>query len=85
MTGIGWFAAIFVGGIAGWLAERYMERDHSVLTNIFLGIVGALVFNALITVFFADVLGGWLGQGFSGFVGACVLIAGWHLTGSGKG
>ena len=75
MTGIGWFATIIVGGIAGWLAEKYMERDHSVLTNIILGIAGAVVFNALITVFFADVLGGWLGQGFSGFVGACMLIA----------
>ena len=78
MTGIGWFAAIILGGIAGWLAERYLERDHSVVTNIILGILGAMVFNALITVFFDSVLGGWIGQAFSGFVGACVLIAATH-------
>ena len=80
MTGIGWFAAIFVGGLAGWIAEKYMERDHSVLVNILLGIAGAVVFNFIISAVFGSVLGGWIGQLFSGFVGACILIAAahWH-------
>jgi len=45
MVGVGWFAAIFVGGLAGWLAERYMMRDHSLVMNVILGIAGAIVFN----------------------------------------
>ena len=75
MTGIGWFSAIIVGGLAGWIAEKFMERDHSVLVNIGLGIAGAIVFNFLISAIFGTVLGGWIGQLFSGAVGACMLIA----------
>lgn len=75
MTGIGWFASIIIGGLAGWIAEKYMQRDHSLLVNIILGIVGAMVFNFIIATIFGTVLGGWIGQLFSGFVGACVLIA----------
>jgi uncharacterized membrane protein YeaQ/YmgE (transglycosylase-associated protein family) len=75
MTGIGWLAAIIVGGIAGWAAEKFMNRDHSVLINIVLGIVGAVVFNFILVTIFGTTLGGWIGQGFVGFVGACILIA----------
>ena len=75
MSGIGWFAALIVGGLAGWGAEKYMERDHSVLVNVILGILGAMVFNFILMTIFGSILGGWIGQGFSGFVGACLLIA----------
>jgi len=42
MVGVGWFAAIFVGGLAGWLAERYMMRDHSLVMKArpFVGLLG---------------------------------------------
>ena len=76
MAGIGWFAAIFVGGLAGWLAERFMERDHGLMKNIILGIAGAIVFNFVLTFILGSTLGGWIGQTFAGFVGACALIAG---------
>ena len=76
MSGVGWFAAIFIGGLAGWLAEKFMERDHSLLVNIFLGIAGALVFNVILVTILGSTLGGWIGQTFVGFVGACALIAG---------
>lgn len=39
-TGIGWIAAIFIGGVAGWLAEIFMKTNMGVLMNIILGIVG---------------------------------------------
>jgi uncharacterized membrane protein YeaQ/YmgE (transglycosylase-associated protein family) len=47
-AGIGWIAAIIIGGIAGWLAERFMKSDMGVLMNILLGIVGAAVANLLL-------------------------------------
>jgi len=75
MEGLGWFAAIIVGGIAGWLAEKFMKGDHGVLLNIFFGIVGALLFNFILVTIFGSTLGGWIGQLFVGFVGACILIA----------
>jgi hypothetical protein len=27
---IGWIAAIIIGGIAGWLAERFMKSDYGI-------------------------------------------------------
>ena len=75
MTGLGWFAAIIVGGIAGWIAEKIMKRDHGLLLNVFMGIVGAMLFNAILMFIFGSTLGGWIGQMFVGVVGACILIA----------
>ena len=39
-AGVGWIAAIIIGGIAGWLAEQFMKSDMGMLMNILLGIVG---------------------------------------------
>lgn len=74
MVGIGWFTALIIGALAGWLAEKYMHRDQSLIVNIFLGIAGAMIFNWLLISIFDSTLGGWIGQTFVGFVGACVLI-----------
>ncbi len=73
-AGIGWLAAIIIGGIAGWLAEMFMKSNMGVIMNILLGIVGAIVANALLSVF-GIVLGGWIGYLIAGFIGACILIA----------
>jgi len=75
MTGLGWFVALIVGALAGWIAEKIMKRDHGLLLNIFLGIVGAMLFNAILAFVFGSSLGGWIGQLFAGVVGACILIA----------
>lgn len=73
-AGIGWFAAIIIGGLAGWLAENFMKSDMGVFMNIILGIVGAIVANAILGLF-GIVLGGWIGYLIAGFIGACILIA----------
>ncbi|MEQ6249613.1 GlsB/YeaQ/YmgE family stress response membrane protein [Sulfitobacter sp. HNIBRBA3233] len=75
MTGIGWFAAIIIGALAGWIAEKIMKTDHSLILNIILGILGAVVFNFILMTIFGSTLGGWIGQLFVGVVGACLLIA----------
>ncbi|APX89929.1 hypothetical protein BV394_09550 [Brevirhabdus pacifica] len=73
MEGLGWIAAIIVGGIAGWIAEKIMRSDHSLLTNIILGILGAVILNAILAMF--DVAwGGWIGQLVIGVIGASLLI-----------
>ena len=41
---IGW---IIIGIAAGWLAEKVMGRSHGLVTNLIVGVVGAL-------------LGGWI-------------------------
>lgn len=78
MEGLGWFAAIIVGGLAGWIAEKIMKADHGILTNIILGIVGALVANFILVSILGSTLGGWIGQLVVGVLGACLLIFGWR-------
>jgi uncharacterized membrane protein YeaQ/YmgE (transglycosylase-associated protein family) len=72
--GVGWVAAIVIGGIAGWLAEMFMKSNMGVLMNIILGIVGAIVANLLLGLLGIS-LSGWLGYLVAGFIGACILIA----------
>lgn len=78
MTGLGWIAAIIVGALAGWIAEKIMKANHGLLTNIFLGIVGALALNAVLMAVVGTTLGGWIGQLIIGVVGACILIWGYR-------
>ncbi len=37
---IGW---IIIGIVAGWLAEKIMKRNHGLLTNLVVGVVGAII------------------------------------------
>jgi uncharacterized membrane protein YeaQ/YmgE (transglycosylase-associated protein family) len=37
---IGW---IVIGIVAGWLAEKVMGRNHGLLTNLIVGVIGALI------------------------------------------
>lgn len=75
MEGLGWIAAIIVGALAGWIAEKIMDADHGILMNIVMGILGALVLNFILITIFGATLGGWIGQLIVGAIGACILIA----------
>ena len=46
---MGWIVALIVGGVAGWLASKVMNRDASmgIIWNIVVGCVGSVVGNAL--------------------------------------
>jgi len=75
LNGVGFLGAIIVGGIAGWLAERFMNSNMGLFMNIILGIIGAAALN-----FVLNVLGFATGSGLIvylivGFIGACILIA----------
>jgi uncharacterized membrane protein YeaQ/YmgE (transglycosylase-associated protein family) len=74
MEGIGWIGAIIIGGIAGWIAEKIMKTDHNMLMNIIMGILGALIANAILVFVFGNTLGGWIGQLIVAVIGACLLI-----------
>lgn len=43
MEGLGWLSFLFVGLIAGFIAEKVMSRNHGLLTNLVVGVVGAYV------------------------------------------
>ncbi|WP_294925160.1 GlsB/YeaQ/YmgE family stress response membrane protein [uncultured Paracoccus sp.] len=75
MQGLGWIAAIIVGGLAGWLASNIMKADTGIFLNVILGIVGAVVANALLSMFgIYTQAGSWIAQGIAGIVGAVILI-----------
>lgn len=78
MAGIGWIGTLIIGAVAGWIAERLMKGEHGLLTNIVLGVLGAVVLNWLLILVTGSTLGGWIGQLIVAAVGACLLIAGYR-------
>lgn len=78
MTGVGWFMTIVLGGLAGWLASRIMKARTGLLSNILVGILGAVVLNAIIASFEMVPPEGWLAQSVIAVVGACLLIFLWR-------
>jgi uncharacterized membrane protein YeaQ/YmgE (transglycosylase-associated protein family) len=74
MIEIGWIGAILMGGLAGWLAGKFMDARHGIFMNILLGIIGSVVANAILRQFQIFVTGGWLAYLITGFIGACVLL-----------
>lgn len=73
-AGVGWFMAIVIGGIAGWLAGKLLDIRFGVLMNIVIGIVGAAIASAVLPRFGIFVGGDRLGYLINGFIGACILL-----------
>ncbi|QBY02825.1 GlsB/YeaQ/YmgE family stress response membrane protein [Rhodophyticola sp. CCM32] len=76
MQGLGWIAAIIVGGLAGWAASTIMKAKTGLLMNIILGIIGAIVANFLLRLVGITASPTWISQGIVGLIGGCLLIAG---------
>lgn len=69
---IGW---IIIGVVAGWLAEKVMGRSHGLLTNLIVGIVGALIGGFIAESMLGQPVGGFnLVTLFVAFGGAVLLL-----------
>ena len=79
MAGVGWIMTIILGGLAGWIAEKIMKSDMGLIGNIILGIIGAVVLNAVLRGLSIIPPEGWVAQLIVAIVGACILIFGWRL------
>jgi len=74
MNEVSILGAVVIGILAGWIAEQVMGREHGLITNLIVGIVGA---------FLGTLIASALDIGFAGFwgslmvstVGAIVLLA----------
>jgi uncharacterized membrane protein YeaQ/YmgE (transglycosylase-associated protein family) len=74
MNEVSMIGALVIGILAGWIAEQIMVREHGMITNLVVGIVGA---------FLGAFIANAVGFGFAGFwgslivstVGAIVLLA----------
>jgi uncharacterized membrane protein YeaQ/YmgE (transglycosylase-associated protein family) len=72
-AGIGWIAAIIIGGLAGWIASGVMKTDTGIFLNVVLGIIGAAIASFLFGILGIS-FGGWIGYLIAGVIGACILI-----------
>jgi len=79
MAGLGWLLAIIVGALAGWIAEKVMHADHGLLTNIVLGILGAVILNAILGATIGYQAYGIIANLVVGILGACLLIGGYRM------
>lgn len=64
MPGVSFVGLLVIGILAGWLAERAMNRHHGLLTNLLVGIAGSFVGGSLASVLNID---------FYGFIGNLVV------------
>ena len=64
MPGVGFLGMLVIGFIAGYVAERAMNRDHGLFTNILVGIAGS---------FIGGTLAGVLGLNYQGFLGNLIV------------
>ena len=80
MTGVGIIMSIILGALAGWIAEKITKSQHGLLTNIILGIAGALVLNFLLGLVGITAAAGWVPQLIVAIAGACLLIFGYRAV-----
>jgi uncharacterized membrane protein YeaQ/YmgE (transglycosylase-associated protein family) len=73
MNGVGFIGAIIIGVFAGWIAEQIMKRNHGLLTNLIVGIVGALLGGVLANILHIAFYG-WIGSLVISTVGAVLLL-----------
>ncbi|WP_226580687.1 GlsB/YeaQ/YmgE family stress response membrane protein [Acuticoccus sediminis] len=76
VNGVGMITAIVIGGIAGWLAEKFMRSDMGIVMNIVLGIAGAVILNAILAALDTGFGQGVFAYLITAVIGSCLLIAG---------
>ncbi|ODN68405.1 GlsB/YeaQ/YmgE family stress response membrane protein [Methylobrevis pamukkalensis] len=74
MTGVGIIGAIIIGILAGWIAEKIMKRDHGLLTNLIVGIVGSFLGAFIFSALGLSVQAGWIGSLIVSSIGAIILL-----------
>ena len=69
---IGW---IVIGIVAGWLAEKVMGRSHGLVTNLIVGVIGALLGGFIASNLMGIDVGGFnIVTLLVAFLGACLLL-----------
>ena len=67
---------IIIGGLAGWIANMIMKTDGSLVKNIIVGIVGALIGGFIMSFFGAESFTGFnLWSFLVALIGSIILIA----------
>jgi uncharacterized membrane protein YeaQ/YmgE (transglycosylase-associated protein family) len=73
---IGWLLWIVIGIAAGFIAEKVMKGNHGLLTNLVVGLVGAVIGGFLfIRLLGLDLGPDWLNALVFASIGAIILLA----------
>jgi uncharacterized membrane protein YeaQ/YmgE (transglycosylase-associated protein family) len=75
MSGVGILGAIIIGILAGFIAEKVMRRNHGILTNLIVGVVGAFIGSFVATMLGFDAGSGILPSLLIATLGAILLLA----------
>ncbi|WP_046318744.1 GlsB/YeaQ/YmgE family stress response membrane protein, partial [Mycobacterium sp. UM_Kg1] len=59
LTSVGWIGYIVIGAIAGWIAGIVMKTKYGLLTDVVVGVVGALIGGFLLSFVVDTASGGW--------------------------
>lgn len=81
--GVGVIGTIFIGALAGWIAEKLTGSDMGLIKNIIVGIIGsfigAFIANAL-GIRLEEIFQGWFwGNLLVSVFGAVVLLVLWRM------
>ena len=74
---VGFFSMLLIGVIAGWIAEKVTESDHSIFTNILVGIAGSFVGGVLASLLNIQVFG-LVRTLLAAIIGAILILFVWH-------
>ena len=73
MSGVGIFGALIIGILAGWIAEKVMARNHGLLTNLIVGVIGSFI-GAFLATFFGFTYAGFWASLIVSAIGAIVFL-----------
>lgn len=71
---LGWFWMVVIGGVAGWLAGKFMRTRFGVIMNVILGVVGSAIATTLLRQFNIVPQDSRMAYFVTGFLGASLLI-----------
>jgi uncharacterized membrane protein YeaQ/YmgE (transglycosylase-associated protein family) len=74
MNGVGIIGAILIGILAGWIAEKVMRRNHGLITNLVVGVVGAFLGSFIATQLGFSMGAGILPSLLTATAGAVLLL-----------
>jgi uncharacterized membrane protein YeaQ/YmgE (transglycosylase-associated protein family) len=80
MVGVGWFSALIIGMLAGWIAERVFNRRHGILTNLAVGLVGSMIGGFVARRLHLHIGGGFVDSLIVSSIGAVILLAPLNLA-----
>ncbi len=71
----GFFVAVIIGGLAGWLAGKLVTGGgFGLIGNVILGIGGAILANWLLPVVGINLGSGFFGSVLSAMIGAAIVL-----------